>query len=89
MLFKRRRLASSSCVVVITSLAGDAVGSVVLTSGTTVDVLKATVEAATNIPPAEQRLIFNKKELLNTHRNCETEFFITKDLHLKPLSTCP
>ena len=53
-------------ILVITSMAGDALGSFVLTSGSTVDVLKTRLQAITGIPKAEQQLIFNEEELLTT-----------------------
>ena len=73
MLFKRARLALATpkkrvCVSLTLACEGTTVGTAVLTCGKswqTVDFLKATVQAATGIPPAEQRLIFKLKELLN------------------------
>ena len=52
------------CQVSITSLAG-VVGTVALTCGSSVSVLKAAVTAATGIASAEQRLFLGARELLN------------------------
>ena len=83
MLFKRARLALATpkkrvCVSLTLACEGTTVGTAVLTCGKswqTVDFLKATVQAATGIPPAEQRLIFKLKELLNINELLEEAGF--------------